>query len=99
MVPHVHHRDSTPVSLHGSALRKPRPSCDCPKPLFVAIIRLDSAIARVADEGGRINTQSVGARFVKEAPMTAAARTLGCAIAVALVSQCLAAPPTLSPWF
>ena len=31
-----------------------------------------------------MNTPSVGARFVKEAPMTAAARTLGCAIAVAL---------------
>lgn len=42
-----------------------------------------------------MNTPSVGARFVKEAPMTAAARTLGCAIAVALLSQCLAAPPNL----
>ncbi len=40
-----------------------------------------------------MNTQSVGARFVKEAPMTAAARTFCCAIAVALASQCLAAPP------
>jgi hypothetical protein len=39
-----------------------------------------------------MNAPSVGARFVKEAPMTAAARTLGCAIAFALVSQCLASP-------
>ena len=42
-----------------------------------------------------MHTPSVGARCVKEAPVIAAARTLGCAIAVALVSQCLAAPPNL----